>query len=408
MEDAYALIVGIANYPKVNPLPPNVLDDAHDVAAVLVTPAQGGYQRDNVRLLLDDKASIEALRDALATLAKSSTPSSTVFIYVSSHGERLTSGHRAGEYLLPYDVDASTDDTLAETSISGGELTDALRAIRARKLLVILDCCHSGGIGQPKTSKAPVTTSGLSEELYVKLQGGTGRVIMASSRDTEKSWVSDGARNSLFTEHLLAGLTGGIPSEDGLIRVFNLFEYLQPRVTAARSNQHPILKLEVEENFTVALNLGGQKSVVPKVGQGFIYDAYISYVDREPDSTWVTKTLVPRLQDAGLKVAISGDSDDPGVPIIVGRERGIEQAKRIIPVLSEAYLADSWGDYENVLAMHMGIEEGRYRLLPVKIEEVRPPLRLRMLSTLDIATSDRREHELDRLVKALQGPIPGR
>ena len=37
---------------------------------------------------------------------------------------------------------------------------------------------------------------------------------MASSRNTEESHVLRGAANSLFTEHLLAGLTGGLASED--------------------------------------------------------------------------------------------------------------------------------------------------------------------------------------------------
>ena len=34
-----------------------------------------------------------------------------------------------------------------------------------------------------------------------------------------------GDENSVFTKHLLAGLTGGVPSDDGAVRVFDLFEF---------------------------------------------------------------------------------------------------------------------------------------------------------------------------------------
>ena len=38
MENAYALVVGIANYHQINPLPETVLNDAGDVYALLINP----------------------------------------------------------------------------------------------------------------------------------------------------------------------------------------------------------------------------------------------------------------------------------------------------------------------------------------------------------------------------------
>ena len=170
----------------------------------------------------------------------------------------------------------------------------------------------------------------LPESYYEALKAGRGRVILASSRSTEYSYVFPGATHSLFTHHLLAGLQGGIPSDDGVIRIFDLFEYLQPRVTGDQPNQHPLFKAELEENFPIALYLGGKKGVVPKDAEGFRYDAYISYVDTEPDATWVWEMLLPRLEGAGLRIAVSGDAEEAGVARVVGVERGIQQAKRTI------------------------------------------------------------------------------
>jgi hypothetical protein len=408
MDNAHALVIGIANYEHINQLPPTVLKDAQDVHDLLVDASHCGYPSDNVQLLLDGSATQAAIRQALADLVERSNADSAVLFYISSHGGRIEFGSQAGEYLLPVDV---VRNQVNETAIAGDEFTEALRAIPARKVVVVFDCCHSGGIGQPKGASVPAIKAGFSDGYYDALKEGRGRAILASSRSTEYSWVLPGAENSLFTQYLLAGLRGGIPSEDGLIRIFDLFEYLQPRVTADQSNQHPIFKAELEENFPVALYLGGQKGVVAKDEQGFRYDAYVSYVDREPDATWVWETLVPRLEAVGLRVAVSGDVEEPGVARVVNVERGIKQAKRTMVVLSETYLSDYGADFENVLAQTMGVQEGTYRLLPVKIapvDEGQLPTRLGMLTTLDLTHSRRAEREFERLVEALKGPLPHR
>jgi hypothetical protein len=409
--NAHALVVGIANYQHVNRLPPTVLKDAQDIYTLLIDSQHCAYPPENVRLLLDGQATQAALRQALADLAQRSDQDSTVFFYISSHGGRLDSGPFPGEYLLPADTTYTSDQSLAQTAISGTEFTEALRAIPARKVVVIFDCCHSGGIGQPKDITAPMIQTGLSESYYEALKAGIGRAILASSRSTEYSWVLPGDANSLLTKHLLAGLRGGIASEDGLIRIFDLFEYLQPKVTSDQPDQHPIFKAELEENFPVALYLGGQKGVVPRDEEGFRYDAYVSYVDREPDATWVWETLVPRLKGAGLRFAVSSDVNEPGVARVVNIERGITQAKRTVVMLSPAYMADHWAAFENVLGQTIGIEEGTWRLVPVKIasvEDSQIPLRLRALWPVDLTRASRIEREFDKLVRALQEPLPRR
>ena len=411
MDNAHALVIGIASYRHVNRLPQTVLQDARDVHDLLVDPQHCGYLPGNVQLLLDGAATQAAIRRALANLAARSDLDSTVFCYVSSHGGRIESGPCAGEYLLPVDTAYTSAESVAQTAISGAEFTEALRAIPARKVVVAFDCCHAGGIGQPKDATAPAVKTGFSERYYDALKEGRGRAILASSRSSEYSWVLPGAPNSLFTHHLLAGLRGGIPSDDGLVRIFDLFEYLQPRVTGDQPHQHPIFKAELEENLPVALYLGGQQGVVPQDEQGFRYDAYVSYVEREPDAAWVWETLVPRLEGAGLRVAVSGDVEEPGVARVANVERGIRQAKRTVIVLSEAYLADNMAGFENTLAQTMGVQEGAYRLLPVKIaplDEGRLPTRLNMLTTLNLAHPRRAEREFERLLQALRGPLPHR
>lgn len=166
IDNAYALVVGIANYQKINKLPPTVLKDAQDIYDLLIDSHHCGYLNDNVTLLKDGAATRTALSQALTQLAQQSNQDGTIFIYISSHGAQVEHGPYKGDYLLPVDADYTSGASLAETAISGNEFTKALRAIPAGKIVVVFDCCHAGGIGQPKDANVPIIKSGLPENYY--------------------------------------------------------------------------------------------------------------------------------------------------------------------------------------------------------------------------------------------------
>jgi len=410
LPNTHALLVGIADYQHVNRLPQQVRNDVQDVQAALVDPQLCAYPPENVRLLLVGQATQAAIRLALVDLANKTDANSTVLLYISSHGAQIETGEWAGEYLLPVDAQYTSNQRLAATTIAGAEFAAALKAIPARKLLVILDCCHAAGIGVLKDVTGVQVKDGLSPAIYAQLATGQGRAILASADRDEKSYILSGAHNGLFTQHLLAGLRGGIASEDGLIRLFDLFEYVQPKVTADHRAQHPIFKADLRDNFPVALRLAGQPKAIAKAADGFVYDAYLSFADKEPDAAWVWTKLVPELEKAGLRIAISGVVQAPGVDLVIETERAIRQAKRTVVVLSPIYLADNLAAFENVLAQTLGIQEGSYRLLPIKIAPLASnlPTRLGMLTTLDLTHPYRGQAELARLIKALQQPLPTR
>jgi hypothetical protein len=405
--NAYALVIGIAGYQHVKRLPGSIINDAKEIAKLLADPAHCGYQA--VDLLVDGEATLSACRKALKGLAERCNQDSVALIYFSGHGGQAMTGSAATQYLLPVDADYSSAERVAETAISGQGFTDALKAIPAQKVVVLFDCCHAGGVGEPKTAAEFVLKTGLSDDYYERLRSGKGRVILASCRDTELSWVKPGAANSLFTTHLLAGLQGGIVSEDGLISIFDLFEYLQPRVTGDEPAQHPIFKANLEQNFPVAMYLGGSIKNPPAKSDGFRYDAYISYVDKDPDADYVWKKLVPALKQAGLNVAVSEDAQEGGVAKVVSIERALKQSKRTIVALSENFLEDTMVHFEETLAMTIGINEGAYRLLPVKIADFdnsKLPERIRMLVMRNLVHPARAEQQFELLIRDLTGPLP--
>ncbi|HSF29899.1 MAG TPA: TIR domain-containing protein [Candidatus Tectomicrobia bacterium] len=404
MDNAHALVVGIANYQHINNLPPTVLKDAQDVYTLLVDSQSCGYPTDHVELLLDKQATQSAIRQALAELAQHGNPDATVFFYLSSHGGRLESGRYAGEYLLPVDTLYTSDQSLAQTAISGAEFTTALQAIPARKVVVVFDCCHAGGIGQPKEATVPQLKA-LPESYYEALTSGRGRVILASSRSSESSYILPGAANSLFTQYLLAGLRGGAPGPGGVIRIFDLFHYLQPRVTSDQPNQHPIFKAELEENFPIAMYLGGKTPAPmpsPPPADHFAYDVFISYRQQEPDRSWVRKTLQPRLEAQGLRACIDYRDFRLGAPLVLEMARAVEQSRYTLAVLSPAYLTSNFTELENVLAEHLGLETSQRRLLAIMREPCTPRLGMRARLWLDMTDDGELERNVERLVYELR------
>ena len=265
----HAVVIGIANYGNISVLPDAVLSDARDVAGVLKSGAYCGYDPRNVHLLLDGDATLEKIRNALASVAEIGGEDDTVVIFFSGHGARLGGSGGGESALLPVECDVRT---LATTSLSETEFSLALTRFRARRLLVLLDACHSGGAGSLKGHWEGETPAfGYSEKSLARLAQGKGRVLIASCRTNEESIVFPDWRNSVFTFHLLGALRGqACTGGDGVVRVFDVFNHVAEMVKrVVPGRQHPILKAtEVEDNFPVALNRGGQKAEAPPLVSG--------------------------------------------------------------------------------------------------------------------------------------------
>lgn len=399
-----ALVIGISSHqtPTWN-LPSSVADDARDFHALLTDPQYCAFNTNNVQMLLDQAASLAALRQALEALAKRCDRDSTVLIYYSGHGGRLAG---AGEgYLIPADVGTN----LEESALSSTEFSQALQAIPARRVVVILDCCHAGGIGHPKQFKQlPIGNfqTGLPTHDLQALAAGYGRLIIASSRDSEYSLVKPGDRNSLFTKHLLTGLQGSAAGDDGYVRVMNLFHYLQPKVRAdSNGAQNPFFKAYVEENFALAFHVSALTNKSSAQSPPFPFDVFISYLNAGRDYDWVLSELVPLLEGSGLKVTDSHAAPIAGATRISNMEAGFRISRRILLIMSDAYLQDNTAMFENVLFQHIGIDEGSWRVIPVywePLDRKQVPQRLGMLSGIELTDPRRREREKNRLLANLQ------
>lgn len=257
-ERGHAVVIGVASYRHLPPLPEAVRNDAHDLRAALSDPARCGYPHGQVAALLDAGATADNIRKALRHLAEKTGPDDTAVVFFSGRAahepdpgarDLLEPGGEPREIFLPADCDPAD---LRSTALSGAEITSLLASIKAGRLLILLDAGHGGGSGDPLPSDAK---SGLSERFYQRLAQGRGRAVIASTRQGEVSQVLPGARNSLFAHHLLEALRGHTNKTlgDGYVRAFDLFRHLAERVPA-RARQHPVFKAgAADDDFAVGL-----------------------------------------------------------------------------------------------------------------------------------------------------------
>lgn len=260
----HALLIGVASYQQISSLPAAILNDVNDLASTLSSPQYCAYAPANVVTLLEADATRAAVLKGLDELAARAGPEDTACVFFSGHGAVV--GNPGNEDSVLVTVDSDLAD-IENTSISSNELAAALAQIKAKRLLVFIDACHAGGASISKRltdDKGHEFKSGYTKNTFAKLAVGSGRALMASCRADEVSAVFAGARNSVFTTVLLAGLRGAADKgASGFIKVFDLFNYVSEEVPKLiPDNQHPIFKADnLEGNFAVALSQGGKKSL---------------------------------------------------------------------------------------------------------------------------------------------------
>ena len=250
---------------------PVTVRDASELHRVLADPQRGAYPPDQVSLLAEAQADRDGILGALDKLIErvAVAPDAVAVVYFSGHGGRFRHGGEVGYFLVPSGFDPANR---AGTAISDVEFTTKLEAIKARRLLVILDCCFAAGVPLLKAAgdDAAFESSSLPPALLRRLDEGMGSVVVASSRDDEYSYV--GEAYSVFTEVLLEALAGhGAASQDGFARVLNVLAYLFEEVPKRRgqgSPQHPFVKkvYDLGDNFPICYYAGGAKALPASFG----------------------------------------------------------------------------------------------------------------------------------------------
>ena len=226
-----ALVVAVTDYIDVSLRRLRApADDAADLRDLLADPEVGGF---SVTSVVNERA--HQIRMAVEDFLADRRTGDLVLVYLSCHG--LMDARRR----LYFAARDTVKNRLASSGVESHWLLDQLEECRARRQVVILDCCFSGAFARGSKGDDDL---GLGDRLIGE---GRGRVVLTSSRGTEYSFEGDplqgedGARGSVFTSAFIEGIrTGRADTDnDGDISVEDAYAYAFEQVRQAGTPQTP-------------------------------------------------------------------------------------------------------------------------------------------------------------------------
>ena len=255
----WAVIVGVSKYKDSRIAGLRYASaDASSFHDWLISQQGGGYAPSQVKLLLDSEATAQNIRNALFNWLKQALEEDMVTIFFAGHGSPESPDSPNNLFLLPFDVNY-TD--IASTGFPMWDIETALkRFIKAKKVVVIADACHSGGVGQSfdiaRRGNRGVEINPIGAGLQNLSQAGDGIAVISASDDKQFSQEGQqwGNGHGVFTYYLLKGLNGDADyNKDGRITLGELIPYLSEKVRReTRNAQSPT----VAGKFDPALSIG--------------------------------------------------------------------------------------------------------------------------------------------------------
>lgn len=209
----------------------------------------------------------QATRDNIISTIKSLEAKTTdvVVIFLAGHGETLGQMF----YFLPHEMRFATDpdSDLRDHGLSTAALGEALREVKAQKVVLILDACYSGAaisaLGQILASRA-AGTHVKAAKLFARTYG---TFLIAASTDAQFALEASELGHGVLTYTLLAGL-GGIDTgplanqtadgspKDNLVTVGELVNYIEeyvPTLTAKYQRQQYPITSKLGQNFPLSV-----------------------------------------------------------------------------------------------------------------------------------------------------------
>lgn len=204
-------------------------------------------------LLTDTDATRQRIEGAFAELA-GCDPDDTVVIAFSGHGSET-------HELVTHDANLGD---LAGSAIPLELLQEWFSRIPAKRLILFLDCCFSGGIGAKVLRIDAKPRSILSAEARLAQLAGAGRIIFTASAATEPAYEHRRFGHGFLTHFLLEALLGAEEVvSGGKLSLYRLLDHVTGRVKAAAlqggQEQNPTMRGSIDGDIEWPVFVPGAK-----------------------------------------------------------------------------------------------------------------------------------------------------
>jgi uncharacterized caspase-like protein len=248
------LAVGIGDHPVREARLDWAAKDARDFVERLKAQEGGLYKQVRYRLLDDQKATRDAIREGLEWLRRQTKPRDVAVLFLSGHGFR---DEFDDYYFLPYDGDPLKAEI---STVSGDDVRRFLRKVSGKTVL-FLDTCYSGALRTTGTKGELDSLPDTDRFANQLADAESGVIVFASSTGKQLSHERDEWKNGAFTKALLEGLAGRADfTKDFFLFISELETYLTDRVSALTDGaQMPVTtKPKAVENYRLLRVADGQ------------------------------------------------------------------------------------------------------------------------------------------------------
>ena len=136
---------------------------------------------------------------ALEQIKARAQPQDVVVVFFAGHGITLDQAY----FFIPRDLVYQSDEDVIDKGLSQAELMEFLSGVAARKTLLVLDTCGSGGLVEA------LGTRGLAEKRALALLAkSAGSFLIAASSSSQQALETSGLGHGLLTYTLLQALGG--------------------------------------------------------------------------------------------------------------------------------------------------------------------------------------------------------
>lgn len=255
----WAVVIGVSQYSDSRI--PSLRYGAADAKSFydwLVDKNGGRYAPSQVKLLTDKDATNERIRDALFNWLRQAIAEDIVTIYFAGHGSPDSPDTPDNLYLLPHDAQY---DRITTTAFPMWDIETALkRFIKAKRVVVIADACHSGGVGQQfdiaRRNVSDPKQNSISRGMQNLSTISSGIAVISASDDSQFSAEGEqfGGGHGVFTWYLLNGLQGQADyNNDKQVTLGELIPYLSENVRReTRSAQSPTISGKFDPSMKIS------------------------------------------------------------------------------------------------------------------------------------------------------------
>ena len=230
-------MIGVSEYGEGIPPLSAAPNDVEAMQRVLADPYLGSF--DEVKPLINPNET--EMKTAILQLFDNRDKEDLLLLFFSGHGITDDDEH------LYLTTRGTSKDYFRATAVPANFVHKESYYSRAKRQVIILDCCYSGAFASGWQAKSVGVD--IKREL-----GGEGRVVLTSSTATQVSFQQEGATLSLYTQYLVEGIETGAADTDGNgdIYVHELHNYAKSKVQNVKPNMKPDIILD-REGFNILL-----------------------------------------------------------------------------------------------------------------------------------------------------------